>query len=94
MQHHILVQWKEPPTDVSALCQDIRALFAPVLAIDGITQVEVIPNIINRPNRYDLLIRITMTEAALSLYDQCEAHHRWKTTYGERIAQKVIFDGE
>lgn len=94
MQHHILVKWKETPADVPGLCREIEAVFAPVLDIPGISAVEVIPNIIHRPNRYDLLIHITMEEAALPLYDASEAHHHWKTTYGERIAQKAIFDCE
>lgn len=92
MQHHILVKWKEAPTDTAGLCRDIEAVFAPVLDIPGVSAVEVIPNMVHRPNRYDLLIRITMEEAALSLYDASEAHHYWKTAYGDRIAQKAIFD--
>lgn len=94
MQHHILIKWKEAPADVPGLCSEIEAVFAPVLGIPGISSVEVIPNVIHRPNRYDLLIRITMEDAALPLYDASDAHHRWKSVYGERIAQKAIFDCE
>lgn len=92
MQHHILVKWKERPADVPALCQEIQAVFAPAMEIPGVENVELIPNIIDRPNRYDLLIRITMQESALPLYDASEAHHRWKEQYSDRIAQKAIFD--
>ena len=56
--------------------------------------VEVIPNVIDRPNRYDLLIRIAMDESALPLYDACDAHHRWKDEYGALIEKKAIFDCE
>lgn len=94
MQHHILVKWKEAPDDVPARCREIQAVFSPVLNIPGVSAVEVIPNVIHRPNRYDLLIRITMEEAALPLYDASDAHHHWKTTYGKHIAQKAIFDCE
>lgn len=94
MQHHILVKWKEAPADVPALCRDIEEVFAPTLSIPGVSAVEVIPNIIFRPNRYDLMIRITMEEAALPLYDASDAHHHWKSAYGDRIAQKAIFDCE
>lgn len=94
MQHHILVKWKERPADAFALHQAIAALFAPVTDIPGVHRVEVVPNIIDRPNRYDLLIRITMDEAVLPLYDASAAHRRWKDEYGGLIAQKAIFDCE
>lgn len=94
MLHHILVKWKERPADAAALHRGIAAVFAPVTDIPGVHMVELVPNIINRPNRYDLLIRITMDEAALPLYDASAAHHRWKDEYGSMIAQKAIFDCE
>ena len=51
-------------------------------------------NVINRPNRYDLLIELTMTPDMLPAYDASEPHHRWKETFGARIQQKAIFDYE
>ena len=52
------------------------------------------PNVIDRPNRYDMLIVITMEESALPLYDACDAHHHWKDAYGPLIEKKAIFDCE
>lgn len=92
MLHHILVKWKEKPADPAALNGEIEALFRQALAIPGIHGVEVIPNVVDRPNRYDLLIRLTMDAPALTAYDASEAHHRWKELYGPLIAQKAIFD--
>ena len=92
MLHHILVKWKERPSDPSTLNGTIEALFREALSIPGVHGVEVIPNVIDRPNRYDLLIRLTMDAAALPVYDASEPHHRWKEQYGELIAQKAIFD--
>lgn len=92
MQHHILVKWKEQPADVPARLGDVEAIFRPVTAIPGIAKVEVIPNVIDRPNRYDMLIRITMDASALPAYDSCDAHHRWKERYGPLIDKKAIFD--
>lgn len=92
MLHHILVKWKEAPADPQALRGEIQALFEGALTIPGVHQVEVLPNVVNRPNRYDLLIRLRMSPDALTAYDACEAHHLWKERYGERIALKAIFD--
>jgi len=94
MKHHILVKWKEKPADCEALNREIEALFQDVLRVQGVHRVEVIPNVVDRPNRYDLLIAITMDPDALARYDACEAHHRWKERYGDRIAGKAIFDSE
>ncbi len=94
MLHHILVKWKETPADPDALLGEIQALFEGALTIPGVHQVNVVPNVVNRPNRYDLLIRLRMDTDALSAYDACEAHHLWKERYGARIAQKAIFDCE
>ena len=94
MLHHILVKWKERPTDAAARCAEVEQVFQPCLAIPGVTAVKVTPNVIDRPNRYDMLIVITMEESALPLYDACDAHHHWKDAYGPLIEKKVIFDCE
>lgn len=72
----------------------IRALFLETLRIPGIHDVSLYPNIIHRPNRYDLMIVIAMEKEALPAYDASEPHHRWKETYGQYIASKAIFDCE
>lgn len=92
MQHHILVKWTEAVTDKAALAAEVEALFQGVLCVEGVHGVTVHPNVIDRPNRYDLLIRIRMEESALPAYDNCETHHRWKDEYGHLVAKKAIFD--
>lgn len=94
MLHHILVKWKERPADPSALHEQIQALFNQTLTLPGVHGVELIPNVVDRPNRYDLLIRIDMDMDALPVYDACEAHHCWKEQYGPLIEKKAIFDCE
>lgn len=92
MKHHILVKWNECVTDKAALLPAIKALFQGVLTVPGVYGVTLHPNIIDRPNRYDLLILIDMDAAALPVYDRCEAHHRWKDEYSGLIEKKAIFD--
>lgn len=94
MRHHILVKWNEQVTDHAALCAQVRELFQGVLAVSGVDAVSVHPNVIDRANRYDLLILITMDKDALPVYDDCPTHHAWKDRYSRLIAQKVIFDCE
>ena len=91
MRHHILVQWKE---GCKPGLEPIRELFQETLAIPGVESVELHPNVIDRPNRYDLLILLCMEKGALEAYDGSEAHHRWKEVYGGMIEKKAIFDCE
>lgn len=65
MLHHILVKWTDEVRNKAALAAEVEALFQDVLAVDGVHGVTVHPNVIDRPNRYDLLIRIDMEESAL-----------------------------
>ena len=90
MRHHILVKWKE---GCKPGLEPIRELFQETLAIPGVESVELHPNVIDRPNRYDLLILLCMEKGALEAYSS-EAHHRWKEVYGGMIEKKAIFDCE
>ena len=92
MLHHILVKWTAEVTDKPALAAEVEALFRGVLTVDGVHGVTVHPNVIDRPNRYDLLICIDMDQAALPAYDACPTHHQWKDAYGHLVANKAIFD--
>ena len=92
MLHHILVKWTEEVTDKAALAAEVEALFRGVLTVDGVHGVTVHPNVIDRPNRYDLLICIDMDQSALPAYDACPTHHHWKDAYGHLVASKAIFD--
>lgn len=92
MRHHILIKWTDnaPHPDLAS----IRALFLQTLQIPGVHDVSLHPNVIERPNRYDLMIVISMEKEALAAYDASEAHHRWKEAYSSCIASKAIFDCE
>ena len=52
MKHHILVKFREG-TDLRALLEPVRAIFAETLAIPGIHALELKPSCSDRPNRYD-----------------------------------------
>ena len=92
MKHCILVKWNSRVADKAALVPDIRRIFDGTRVIPGIRDVELLSNIIDRPNRYDLMIVITMDEAALPAYDASAPHKEWKATYGAFIESKAIFD--
>ena len=92
MLHHILVKWTNEVTDKPALAAEVEKLFQGVLSVPGVHGVTVHPNVIDRPNRYDLLIRISMDVEALPAYDHCQTHHHWKDAYGHLVAEKAIFD--
>lgn len=92
MKHHILVKWNEHAPDHDQLRREIESLFQALPEVPGIHQADVLPSVIDRPNRYDLLILITMDKDALAAYDGCAAHHAFKDTYTPWMEKKAIFD--
>ena len=93
MKHHIIVKFVEG-TDAAALLEPIRAVFARTLDIPGVHGLELKPNCVPRPNRYDLMIVLDMDPEALPAYDVSEPHLAWKRDYGALVAKKAIFDCE
>ena len=94
MKHHIIVKWNESVTDKRGAAKGVRELFAQSSDIDGVVGVEVYENCIDRQNRYDIMIVIEMDKSALTAWDESELHKTWKSGWGEKIAQKAIFDCE
>lgn len=96
MKHCILAKFKPELGESSKekLYPEISELFHQLDGMDGIHGVELIRNVTNRPNRYDLLIRIDMDPETLPAYDAGSVHIRWKKEYGEYLEKKAIFDYE
>ena len=96
MKHCIIAKFvpEITPEEKTRIAEDVEKLFAPVMEISGVHEVKVLRNCIDRPNRYDLMIGITMEKEALEAYDASEAHREWKERYGSLLAQKAIFDYE
>ena len=40
------------------------------------------------------MIEMEMDPEALTVYDACEAHKKWKQEYGDLLQKKTIFDSE
>lgn len=93
MKHHILVKFAEG-TDVRALLEPVREIFAQTLSIPGIHALELKPSCSDRANRYDLMIVLDMEPEALPAYDASKPHLRWKNEYGPITEKKAIFDCE
>ena len=93
MKHYIIAKLKDSSRK-EALVEPVQALFNEALEIPGIHAVAVKPCCIDCPNRYDLMIEITMDAEALAAYDASEPHKKWKETYGDLLEKKTIFDSE
>lgn len=99
MYHCILVKWNESApkgvdkaAEYEAFLGEIQAVFNELLTAPEIHGVDLIRNVIDRPNRYDLMIRIDMEEEYLPVYDASAPHKKWKAGYGQYIEKKAIFD--
>lgn len=96
MLHHIIVKFNDDitPERKKEIAAQAAALFEGLKQMPGIHDVALHTSCIDRPNRYDLMIEISMEKDALPSYDDCEIHHKWKTDFGAFIRSKAIFDCE
>ena len=94
MKHDILVKYKPEVTKErkAELIPEIAELFGYTKEIPGIHDVTLYPNVVERENRYDLMIEIDMEREALEAYDNSVWHRQWKEQYGSLLASKAIFD--
>ncbi len=94
MKHNIIVKYNESVSDKGAMLAEIKALFASAGEIEGVSGAEAVPNCIDRENRYDVMITVTMEKDALPNWDESALHKRWLSEYGGIVAKKAIFDCE
>lgn len=93
MKHYIIVKFDES-VDANEMVSQIRELFHKALDINGVDKAEIYISNINLPNRHDLMIKMSLSQIALELFDNSEVHKKWKSDYGRYIIQKTIFDCE
>ena len=92
MKHHIIAKFNETVTDKTGMLTDIQKLFAAGTPAEGVESISVIPNVIDRPNRFDVMIVIEMDRDALPNWDASQLHHDWKDRFGAYLEKKAIFD--
>ena len=94
MKHIILVKWNSEVIDKNEIAEKAKAVFERLLKIEGIHDVQIHKNVVDRANRYDLMVCIEMDKEILPIYDESEPHHEWKEKYGKFVENKAIFDFE
>ena len=93
MKHYILAKFIDK-NDLERYFEDIKQIYDRTLEIEGVNSVVLHRSNSDRANRYDLMIEMTLSEEALNVYDECEAHKEWKERYGGKLQSKAIFDCE
>ncbi len=94
MKHNIIVKWTKEGKKREGLLKELEELFSATAEVEGVKGVQFIPNCVDRPNRYDLMIVIEMEKDALPCWDASSVHHEWKDRYGSLVTSKAIFDCE
>ena len=94
MKHCILVKWNSNVSDKKAILPEIESIFGKLLILKGIHDITIHQNVVDRSNRYDLMIVIEMEKEILPIYDESEPHHEWKEKFGKFVENKAIFDFE
>lgn len=93
MKHYIIVKF-EKKINVKEVLNSIKELFEKALDISGVEKLEIYTSNVDLPNRYDLMIKMTLSPSALTEFDNSEIHKKWKEEFGEHIINKTIFDCE
>lgn len=94
MKHVILVKWNNNVLDKESIFIEAKNIFGKLLNIEGIKSVKLHKNVINRTNRFDLMIVIEMNKEVLPVYDESQPHKEWKEKFGKYVENKAIFDFE
>ena len=94
MKHFIIVKWNSLVDDKKAVLPEIHSIFDKLLVYKEVKSIKISENIIDRSNRFDLMICIEMEKEFLSTYDKSEPHREWKEKFGKFAENKAIFDSE
>ncbi|MBO4861318.1 MAG: Dabb family protein [Firmicutes bacterium] len=93
MRHYVIIKLKDCSLRSEAAA-NARTIFEKTLEIDGVESVNVYENCVDRPNRFDVMIEITMRPETLPVYDTSEAHLEWKRYCDPLLESKTVFDRE
>ena len=88
----IMAKFSDRSVLTEELFTALERLFSAAGELPGVKGARLIRNIVDRENRYDLLIEIDMTPEALPVWDGSDIHRRWKAEYGALLQSKAIFD--
>ena len=66
MKHCIIVKFNESAGSKAELIKKAEGLFSTVGRPEGVTDISLVRNCIDRPNRYDLMIVVSMARAPLA----------------------------
>ena len=91
MRHYVIIKLNDRSMK-DEVAERARAIFEKTLELDGVEKVAVYPNCVDRPNRFDVMIVITMRPETLPVYDASEAHLEWKRYCDPLLAAKTVFD--
>lgn len=91
MWHYIIVKFSDE-ININDLIGPITDLFNRALDIDGVNDINIYSNCINKTNRHDLMIKMHLTNEGLENFDNSNLHKEWKEKYGKYIVDKTIFD--
>ena len=91
MKHYIIAKFKDR-NDTERFLPDITALFNKTLKLDGVEDVVIHKTNSTRENRYSIMIEMNLSHEGLENFDASDVHKEWKSTYGDRLESKAIFD--
>ncbi len=91
MKHYIIVKFNSEYDYLKEL-DKIKSLFNEAFKINGVNNINIYTSNSKLSNRYDLMIKMELTQDSLIDFDNSWIHKKWKNDYGKYIVNKTIFD--
>ncbi len=92
MKHYLLLKLKDGVVS-EQYANDIRPLFERVVAeTDGVEGCNVLVNTVARPNNYDVMVTLMLSQCGLDNYVNSPLHKDFKANYLNDVEKKAVFD--
>ncbi|MCF0150329.1 MAG: hypothetical protein HUJ80_02855 [Firmicutes bacterium] len=92
MKHLVMVKWNETVADKKALQQEVYELWCRALENKEIRKIDMHVNLLNKPNRYDVMYVVELEPQDMDVWADCQPHQIWKTDYAKYVESKAIID--
>ena len=91
MKHHIIIKFNKD-VDKERIIDEIKKYFDNTYKVEGIKKVEVFTSSVRLRNRFDMMIKITISKDNLKDFENSDFYLGFKDKYSKYISKKTIFD--
>lgn len=87
-----MVKWNETVADKKAMAEEVYQLWCKGLENKEIRKITKHENLLEKPNRFDVMYVVELDPADMQVWVDCEPHQIWKNDYAKYVEAKAIID--